>query len=127
MNAVPYIAFPTMEELEKYKDTIPAYDAMIAIIREETEKGNVVVNIGDAGGMPQETIVIVDFAYEARGKYEKMKTHSYLNYKYLTLGDRKGDTSLDFGAWKLRMADDLQVQIRKCLEENSNEQNAINP
>ena len=121
MNAVPHIAFPTMNELEKYKETIPAYDAMITIIREETEKGNVVVNIGDAGGIPQETIVIVDFAYEARGEYKKIKTHRYLNYNYLLLGDRKGDTSLDFGAWKLRMADDLQVQIYKRLEEVNHE------
>lgn len=50
MNAVPHIAFPTMEELEKYRDT-----------------------------------------------------------------------SLDFGAWKLRMADDLQVQIYKRLEEVNHE------
>jgi len=120
MRAVPYIEFPTLEELEKYKDTIPSYDEMIRIIQAEEEKGNVVVNIGDAGCMPSETIVIVDFAYEPKCEYENIKVSNMIArhpFKYLIIGDRKGDTRFDFGAWKHRMKDELAAEIQRKLDE----------
>lgn len=92
MNAIPHMDFPTLELLEQYKDTVPRYDEMIDIIQSETEQGNIVVHIGDAGGMPQETIVVVDFAYEPKCTYEKLKisrTISNHPYYYLSLYDKK--------------------------------------
>lgn len=120
MNAVPYIKFPTLEDLEKYKDTIPGFDDMISIIQAEEARGNVVVNIGDAGCMPQETLVIVDFAYEPKCEYENIKVCNMIKdhpYKYLMIRSKKGDTRLDFGAWKYRMKDELKVMIQKRLDE----------
>lgn len=119
MNAVPHIHFPTWEELEKYRDTIPCYDEMKSIIMQEVEKGNVVVHIGDAGCMPQETIVIVDFAYEPMCEYEGIKICRNIlehPYKYLTIGERKGDTSFDFGAWRYRMQEELSADIQRRLD-----------
>lgn len=119
MKAVPHIDFPLLEDLEKYRDTIPGYDEMISIILAESEKGNVVVHIGDAGEMPRETMVIVDFAYEPRCDYEKIKVfrrNAGFEYKYLITGDRKGSTEIDFGAWKYRMKEELAVQIQRRLE-----------
>jgi len=120
MNAVPHIDFPTSVDLEKYRDTIPCYDEMIDIICAEEKKGNVVVHIGDAGGMLQETIVIVDFAYEPRCYYENLKVSRIISahpYKYLLLRGRKGDTEFDFGAWKHRMKDELSDEIQRRLDE----------
>lgn len=120
MNAVPCIIFPTEADLEKYKDTIPAYDEMIHIIRAEEEKGNVVVSIGDAGFMPQETYVVVDFAYEPRCEYDNLKVCTNIKnypYKYLLLRPRKGDVSFAFGAWKYRMQDALADEIQRKLGE----------
>ena len=120
MRAVPYINFPTLEELEPYKDKIPCYDKLKSIIQAETEKGNVVVHIGDAGCMPSETMVIVDFAYEPKCEYENIKVSRMLAahpYKYLSIGDRKGDTEFDFGAWKYRMKDELAAEVQRRLEE----------
>lgn len=119
MNAVPHIDFPTLEELEKYSSTIPSYAEMMGIIRAEIEKGNVVVNIGDAGCMPHETIVVVDFAYEPMCEYEKIKVSKNMSahpFKYLMLGDRKGNTSIDFGAWKHRMKGELSDEIQRRLD-----------
>lgn len=119
MNAIPHMDFPTLELLEQYKDTVPRYDEMIDIIQSETEQGNIVVHIGDAGGMPQETIVVVDFAYEPKCTYEKLKisrTISNHPYYYLSLYDKKGDTRLDFGAWKYRMKKELEEEIQRCLD-----------
>ena len=120
MNAVSHMDFPTLEELENYKDTIPGYEEMIRIIQAEEEKGNVVVHIGDAGCMREETIVIVDFAYEPRCVYEKIKECRNITaqpYQYLIIGDRKGDTQFDFGAWKNRMKDELAAEIQRRLDD----------
>lgn len=119
MNTVPFIDFPTLEELEKYRDTIPSYSEMTDIIRKETKKGNVVVHIGDAGCMPNETMIIVDFAYEPMCEYKNIKVRKQMSahpYKYLMLGDKKGNTSLDFGAWKNRMHHKLSDEIQKRLD-----------
>lgn len=119
MNAVPYIHFPTLEELEKYRDTIPGYDDIICIIRAEMAKGNVVVSIGDAGCMPQETLVIVDFAYEPKCEYENIKVCKIMKenpFKYLSVRAKKGDTRLDFGAWKYRMKSELSAEIQRRLD-----------
>lgn len=120
MNAVPHMDFPSLEDLEKYKDTIPGYDEMISIIRAETAKGNRVVHIGDAAGMPQETIVVVDFAYEPKNDYDKIKVCRLKNgreYKYLIFSDRKGGLEIEFCAWKYRMKPELAMKIQERLLE----------
>ncbi len=119
MRAVQSIDFPLLEDLEKYKYTIPGYDEMISIIQAETAKGNIVIHIGDAGCMPQETIVVVDFAYEPKNDYDQIKTHSLSNnreYKYLISGDRKGSLELVFGGWKHRMKKELALNIQMQIE-----------
>lgn len=51
--------------------------------------------------MPHLTIVIVDSAYEPKCNHEKIdvcKKATDHPYKYLSMGEQKGDTLLDFGA-----------------------------
>ena len=119
MRAVPFIDFPTLKDLEKYKDTIPAYDEMIRVIQAESRAGNMVVHIGDAGCMPSETMVVVDFAYAPTQVYEDIRDGKIgtNEYKYIIIGDNKGGLELTFGEWRFRMQEDLVEQSEKRLDE----------
>lgn len=119
MNAVPFIDFPSLTDLEKYKDKIPSYDRMISVIQSESRAGNIVVHIGDAGCMPSEAIVVVDFAYAPTQVYEDIRDGKIgtNEYKYIVTGDNKGGLELTFGEWRFRMKEELVEQMEKRLEE----------
>lgn len=69
--------------------------------------------------MPHLTIVIVDSAYEPKCNHEKInvcKKATDHPYKYLSMGEQKGDTLLDFGAWKYRIKVELADMIQSRLD-----------
>lgn len=102
MNAVPFMDNPKFSDILKYKDKIPCFDKAERIITKEITMGNRIVHIGDAGCMPSETVVVIDFASEAKGAYAETKAGKWggSEYKYFVLCDNKGALEFDFGRLK---------------------------
>lgn len=71
MNTIPHLDFPSLEEVLVYveKDKFPCSEQAKQILLEETAGGNVIQHVGDAGCMPDETLVYLDFAQDAKGDY----------------------------------------------------------
>ncbi len=98
MNAIPFLEQPELQEVLKYTN-IPCYEAAKKVISEETEKGNKILLVGDAGCHPSETWVVIDFSEKPKGVYEDLKedTRSTKRYPYLSYSDNKGALHITFG------------------------------
>ena len=98
MNAIPFLEQPELQEVLKYNN-IPCYEVAKKVISEETEKGNKILLVGDAGCHPSETCVVIDFAERPKYFYEDLKEDTRANkrYPYLSYSDNKGALQIIFG------------------------------
>ena len=79
MNAVPHIKFPALEDVLSYVDAdkFPCAEEARSILLAETSLGNVVQAVGDAGCMPDETVVVIDFAQDTKQAYPQSEIKSW--------------------------------------------------
>ncbi len=88
MNVVPNMEFPTLEEVLAYVDKFPCAKEARNVLLSETALGNVIQAVGDAGCMPDETIVVIDFTQDAKCDYPESV--------YKKWGDNKGYRFVNF-------------------------------
>lgn len=103
MKKVPCMKKPNINDIFVYREMIPCFDKAEKIITEEVANGNTILHIGDAGFMPDETYIVVDFASAPKVDYPGIKTGKLTDgseYKHFVLSDNKGAVAFDFGRMK---------------------------
>ena len=98
MNVVPHMKFPTLEEVLAYVDKFPCVEKAREVLVNETSLGNVIQEIGDAGCMPDETVVVIDFEQDAKKEYlngEIKELRNGIKYRFVKYLD-------DWGALYIR-------------------------
>lgn len=102
MKKVPCMKNPKVEDILIYREKIPCFDKVEKIITEEITKGNKIVHIGDAGFLPDETYIVIDFADKPKSEYPGMQTAKWYGeeYKYFSFSDNKGAVSFNFYKFK---------------------------
>lgn len=90
------LEYPSIEDIRQLKNKIPQYNDVISIIESEVNNGNIIIDIGDAGMLPDETYIVIRFQKEATKEYDNLKSHG-TPYKVLSFSDNDGATSIWFG------------------------------
>ncbi len=96
---IHYMEFPTIGRIKQLCDEIPQYEQVISILEKELEAGNVILNIGNAGTLPDETVVNIQFQEEPAEEYFGLKDYG-TPYKRLFFSDNHGCTYIWFGLKK---------------------------
>ena len=99
MNIIPYMNNPQLADVLKYVRRFPCSIKAENIILNEISKGNTIINVGDAGCMPDETVVVIKFAEAAKEDYPEMKVvelRDGSSYKRLCFSDNSGAVEFRF-------------------------------
>lgn len=65
MKRIPNINNPSLEVIEEHSINIPCYKMIKDILIEESNRGNRIIDIGNAGALPDETIIIIRFCLQS--------------------------------------------------------------
>lgn len=96
---IHHIEFPTIEQIQQLHDELPQYEKVISILEKELKTGNVILNIGNAGTLPDETAVHIQLLEEPAEEYSGLKEYG-TPYKRLFFSDNCGCICIWFGLKK---------------------------
>lgn len=91
---------PTLDEVLKYIGHVPCSETVEKILLTEISSGNKLVNVGDVGFSPSETVVMVLFKEEPKHDYLGIEIFGPRNsrfYKRLCMCDNHGAVEIRFG------------------------------
>ena len=93
MNVIPNMKYPEVEQVLAYmSDKFPCAKEAEQLLLEETASGNVLMAVGDAGCMPDETVVVMDFAEDAKKEYPGSEIKALGNdsrYRFVKFLDKR--------------------------------------
>ncbi|MBP3609794.1 MAG: hypothetical protein J6J42_05595 [Lachnospiraceae bacterium] len=93
MNVIPNMKYPEVEQiLVCINDKFPCAKEAEQVILDETAHGNVLTAVGDAGCMPDETVVVLDFAEDAKKEYQGSEIKSWgkdKQYRFVRFLDKQ--------------------------------------
>lgn len=113
MKKIPMIKDPTITDIYTYKDIFPCFDRVKKIIEDELAGGNSIALIGDAGCMPDETYIMIDFALMPKCDYPELRTEKWHGdeYKYFSVFDNKGAVCFNFYRLKEHKASSGNIEL----------------
>ncbi|MBR1445405.1 MAG: hypothetical protein IJ583_17935 [Firmicutes bacterium] len=93
---ISFIEYPSFEQIIELKSEIPQGEKVVSILENEVQSGNEILNIGNAGNLPDVTYINIQLRNRASKEYDNMKDHG-TPYKSLSFHDNKGAVEIWFG------------------------------
>lgn len=103
---MPFMENPGADEVLKYvrSFSFPCREETEDIIQNEISNGNEILHVGDVGGMPDETVILIEFMKDAAKEYlglsNTIELRNGCTRKCVWFSDNNGAVEFRFGEEK---------------------------